>query len=203
MTPPRPWPTPRTTGAWRRIEAERAATAALEIARAALESAEAERSAAEARAVAAEADLAAVEGRARSLEARLAEEEGRAIARPPAGTAAVASTRSWSWTPACGPPSRRHSARPRRAYLVKGSAVAELAGERGALVVEERASATAPAADARERRFLDAVSGAGGALLADAVQRDGNGAARRLLSRAAWVPDLAACLSVQATLPGG
>ena len=47
------------------------------------------------------------------------------------------------------------------------------------------------------------MSAAGGGLLADAVQRDGNGAARRLLSRAAWVPDLAACLSVQATLPGG
>jgi chromosome segregation protein len=185
------------------IEAERAATAAMEVARAALESAEAERSAAEARAVAAEADLATVQGRARSLETRLAEEEGRGIAKAARRHGGRRVDEELLVDPGLRAAVEAALGEATRAYLVKVSAVTDLAGERGALIVEERASATAPAADARERRFLDAVSGAGGGLLADAVQRDGNGAARRLLARAAWVPDLAACLAVQAGLPGG
>ncbi len=43
----------------------------------------------------------------------------------------------------------------------------------------------------------------GGGLLADAIRRDGTGAATRLLARVAWVPDLAAGLAIQATLPPG
>ena len=185
------------------IEAERAATAALETARATLDAAEAERSAAEARAVAAEADLAAVQARARSLETRLAEEEGRGIAKAARRHGGRRVDEELVIDPGLRSAVEAALGEATRAYLVKGSAVADLARERGALIVEERASATAPPADARERRFLDAVSAAGGGLLADAVQRDGNGAARRLLARAAWVPDLAACLSVQAVLPGG
>ena len=43
----------------------------------------------------------------------------------------------------------------------------------------------------------------GGGRLADAVQRDGTGAVRRLLGRAVWVPDLAAALALQPSLPAG
>ena len=66
--------------------------------------------------------------------------------------------------------------------------------------MEERAIAgsTAATTDARERRFRDALAGVGGGLLADAVRRDGTGAAARLLARTAWVPDLAAGLAIQA-----
>ena len=185
------------------LEAERAATAALERARAALEAAEAERSAAEARAVGAEADLAAVQNRTRSLEARLAEEEGRGIAKAARRHGGRRVDEELVIDPGLRAAVEAALGEATRAYLVKSSTVTDLATERGALIVEERASAAAPTADARERRFLDAVSTAGGGLLADAVQRDGNGAARRLLSRAAWVPDLASCLSVQVALPGG
>ena len=36
-----------------------------------------------------------------------------------------------------------------------------------------------------------------------AVRRDTGGAARRVLARAAWLPDLAACLAIQPMLPAG
>ena len=93
--------------------------------------------------------------------------------------------------------------RPARTSCTR-SAVRDLADERGALIVEERADGgrLAPA-DARERRFLDAAERRRRRLLADAIRRDGNGVARRLLARAAWVPDLAACLAIQAALPAG
>ena len=82
----------------------------------------------------------------------------------------------------------------------------DIAGQRGALIVEERTSAGASAGVAtepRERRFRDALAGVGGGLLADAIRRDGAGAASRVLARAAWVPDLAAGLAIQAALPPG
>ncbi len=96
-----------------------------------------------------------------------------------------------------------------RAYVVRGDAVPSLAAERGALIVAERAAAPATEAaagissDARERRFRDALSEAGGGLLIDAIRRDDTGAARRALRRAAWLPDLATCLAIQSLLPPG
>ena len=187
------------------IETERAATAALEAARAALEAAEAERSAAETRAVAAEADLAAVQARSRALEARLTEEEGRGIAKAARRHGGRRVDEELVIDPGFRAAVEAALGEATRAYLVKASAIADLAAERGALIVEERTSGGAPstAADARERRFLDAVGAAGGGPLADAIQRDGNGAARRLLARAAWAPDLAASLALQPTLPAG
>ena len=76
-------------------------------------------------------------------------------------------------------------------------------GSAGTLVVSERAVGTPPADDARERRFREALGAAGGGTLDAAVRRDPTGAARRLLARAGWLPDLAACLAVQATMPPG
>ncbi|HJW21209.1 MAG TPA: AAA family ATPase, partial [Candidatus Limnocylindrales bacterium] len=52
-------------------------------------------------------------------------------------------------------------------------------------------------------RLRAAVMAAGGGLLADAVRDDPSGAARKLLGRAVWLPDLAACLAVQELLPPG
>ena len=46
--------------------------------------------------------------------------------------------------------------------------------------------------DARERRFRERLAAAGGGTLDAAVRRDSLGAARRLLARCAWLPDLAA-----------
>jgi chromosome segregation protein len=90
-----------------------------------------------------------------------------------------------------------------RAYLVDASAVEALAGERGALVVRERAIAVRPAGDAVTRRFLDRLSAAGGTILGEVVRRDPTEAVRSVLSRAAVVPDIATALALQADLPMG
>ena len=51
--------------------------------------------------------------------------------------------------------------------------------------------------------FLDRLAGLEGGVLADAVRRDPVGAARRILERVAWVPDLAAVIDLQPSLPAG
>jgi chromosome segregation protein len=71
------------------------------------------------------------------------------------------------------------------------------------LLIEERFTGSEPTSDAATRRCLDAVADAGGGRLADAIRRDGSGAARRLLARAVWLPDLGACLALQPKLPAG
>jgi chromosome segregation protein len=81
--------------------------------------------------------------------------------------------------------------------------VVSLAAERGRLVVQERPTGDPDLRDAASRRFLDAVGAAGGAPLADALQRDGAGAARRLLARTVWVVDLPTALALQASAPAG
>ena len=86
-----------------------------------------------------------------------------------------------------------------RAYLATRQTIAGLTGERGLAVVVDGAAADAPPPDA----FRDELARAGGGLLRDALRRDGTGAARRLLGRAAWVPDLAAAIGLQPHLPPG
>jgi chromosome segregation protein len=90
-----------------------------------------------------------------------------------------------------------------RAYVVGADSVAGLSGERGTVVVAERAANASMAEDSRERRFRDRLLAAGGGTLDTAVRRDPGGAARRLLTRAAWLPDLAGCVAIQGILPPG
>ena len=90
-----------------------------------------------------------------------------------------------------------------RAYVVGAGVVGSLASERGSLIVAERAASSAAAADVRERRFRERLTAAGGGMLDAAVRRDSLGAARRLLARCAWLPDLDACLAIQSSLPPG
>ncbi|HEX5148502.1 MAG TPA: chromosome segregation protein SMC [Candidatus Limnocylindrales bacterium] len=164
---------------------------------------DAARAAAEARVVSAEAALAAIRGQLDALRARLAEEESRGIAR--------AARRVGGWRldedlvvdPAFRQAAEAALAAATRAYVVAADAVAGLAGERGSLVVAERAAATTSGDDARERRFRERLAAAGGGTLDGAIRRDTHGAARRLLVRAAWLPDLEACLAIQASLPAG
>ena len=184
-------------------EAESAAQAAREAARVALETAEAERAATADRAATASAAAAGLRGRADSLAERLADEERRPIAR----AARKAGGRRLDEDLAVDPEMRAAVeaalADRARAYLVGAARVAELAGERGGLLVEEQITGAVPTNDAATRRCLDAVAAAGGGRLADAVRRDASGGVRRLLARAVWLPDLAACLAVQGALPSG
>ncbi len=86
-----------------------------------------------------------------------------------------------------------------RAYLVRRDAVADLGTERGTLVVD--GSDMRP--EHPEPAFRERLAAIGGGVLVDAIRHDPGGAARRILSRAAWVPDLAAVVELQPDLPDG
>ena len=183
-------------------DAERTAAAQREATRERAAAADAERANAHELAVAASASAAAARARLEALESHLAEEETRGIAR----AARRAGGRRLDDDLVIDPPLRAAAeaalAGATRAYVVGVDAVPSLASERGSLVVAERMAGTTPD-DARDRRFRDALAAAGGATLDGAVRRDPTGAARRILARAAWLPDLAACLAIQSALPPG
>ncbi len=185
------------------VDAEAAAVDRRGSSRELASAAEAERTGAQERAAAASAVAAAVRSRVDSLAARLADEEARGIAR----AARRVGGRRLDEDLAIDPPLRAAAeaalAEATRAYIVNLDAVASLAGERGSLVVSERALGAGGPDDARERRFREALAAAGGGTLDGAVRRDTTGAARRLLARAAWLPDLPAALAIQAVLPPG
>jgi chromosome segregation protein len=183
--------------------AERAAVDTREQAREAAESAEAVRVAAADRSARAGAIVAASRGRLASLESRLAEDDLRGISRAARRHGGRRVDDDLVVEPGLRAAVEAALAGAARAYIVAAAAVPELGTERGVIVVGERAGTAAMAADAKERRFRDALAAAGGGMLAEAVGRDGAGAARRLLAHAAWLPDLAACLAIQADLPFG
>ena len=188
------------------IEAEAAVVADREEARAALEAAEAERAASAERVAVASAAVAALRGRVESLATRLDEDEKRPIAKAARRLGGRRIDEDLVVEPSLRAAVEAALADRARAYLVPETAAAELAGERGRIVIEERvggASPTPGTPSAAERRLLDAVSGAGGGVLADAVRRDATGAIRRSLARAVWVPDLEAAMALQPLLSPG
>ncbi len=193
-------------------DAERAAVDAREAARAAAEEAEGRRQAAAERAAALGAALAETRGRLEALDARLREEETRGIARAARKVGGRRLDEDLSVDPGLRAAVETALGEAGRAYLVRKGDVTALATERGMLVVAEAAGGTGGSAALagrerdREREaaaIRDAAIEAGGGVLADAVRRDGPGAARRLLERAVWLPDLEACLALQPALPPG
>jgi chromosome segregation protein len=185
------------------LAADRAAIATRDEARAALETAEADRVAATERAAVASAAVAALRGRVDALAAHLDEDERRPIARAARRSGGRRLDEDLAVDPELRAAVEAALADRARAYLVAADHVTDLATERGRLVVEERLNGGEPASDAATRRCLDAVAEAAGGRLADAVRRDTSGAARRILARAVWLPDLPACLALQAKLPPG
>jgi chromosome segregation protein len=184
-------------------DAEAAIAVRREAARERASVAEANRAAADERVVGVGASLASVRGRLDALTARLAEEEARGIARAARRLGGRRLDEDLDLDPAFRRAAETALAEATRAYVVGGDAVAALAGERGTLLVAERAAAAPGGDDARERRFRDRLAESGGGTLDAAIRRDPNGAARRLLARAAWLPDLTGCLALQAMLPPG
>jgi chromosome segregation protein len=197
----------RATAAARALEfalgAEQTAIAGREAARATLETAEAERIAATDRAAVASAAIAGLRGRVEALAAQLDEEERRPIARAARRSGGRRLDEDLVVDPVLRAAVEAALAERARAYLVAADRVTDLSTERGHLLIEERVSGGEPASDASIRRCLDAVADAGGGRLAEAIRRDGSGAARRLLSRAVWLADLGACLALQPKLPPG
>ena len=191
--------------------AERSAAAAREAARAAADAADAARQSAAERSAALGSSLAAQRGRLDALEARLAEEESRGIARAAKRRGGRRLDEELVVEGSFRAAVEAALDERVRAYLVDRAAVAELAGERGMLVVGEvpangaisGANGAARKRDAAEQRLLEQVAEAGGRPLTEAIRRDPLGAVSRILARAVVLPDLAATLAIQEALPAG
>jgi chromosome segregation protein len=186
--------------------AERNAAAAREAARITADEAEGARRVAAEHASAAGSRAAALRGRVDAAVSRFAEEDARGIGRVARKMGGRRVDEELQVEPAFRAAVDAALGDVARAYLVGRDAVAPLAGERGMVVVEWPATASASAAaggDPRERTFRDRLSALGGGVLGDAVRRDPAGTARRVLARAGWVADLAAALELQPSIPDG
>jgi len=176
-----------------------------ETARAAAAESDGRRRTAAERSGAAGAALAAQDARLGALEARLREDDERGIARAAKRRGGRRLDEDLVIEPSLRPAVEAALDELARAYLVDESAAGSLAAERGMLVVRERTidGGSAAAPDAPSRRFLERVSDAGGAPLADAIRRDPAGTVTRVLARTVVVDDLAGALRLQAHLPAG
>ena len=183
--------------------AEARSASARESARVELESAEAARATAAARVETAASAAAALRGQVDALAARLDEEERRPIARAARRAGGRRLDEDLTIDPELRAAVEAALAERTRAYLVAAQQVDGLASERGRLIIEERLGGSAPVPDAATRRLLEAVAAGGGGRLSDGIRRDASGGVRRLLERAVWLPDLAACLAIQGSLPAG
>jgi chromosome segregation protein len=185
------------------VDAERSAADRRSATRDRAAAADAERAAAHERAIAAGAAAAALRARLEEMTARLAEDESRGIARAARRVGGHRVDEDLDVDPPLRGAIETALAGASRAYIVGAAEVPSFNRERGGLIVGERAAAPAGNEDARDRRFREAVSAAGGGFLDVAIRRDPAGAARRILARAAWLPDLAACLAIQPLIPPG
>ena len=183
------------------VAAEAAVTAERERARAAAELAEAVRAGGSEAVSSLAASLSEFRARLAALESRLAEEESRGIARAARHRGGRRVDEDLVVEPAFRAAVEAALAEAARGYLVAPDAVAAIAAERGVLVLDGDGGSAGRPAD--ERRFRERLADLGGGVLDAAVARDGAGAARRLLARAAWLPDLAACLAIRDVLPAG
>jgi chromosome segregation protein len=193
------------------VEAETVAATERESARATAESAEGIRQAAAEAASTAGSRLAELSGRLQVLQARAADEERRPIARAARRRGGRRIDDDLAVTPGLRAAVEAALGELGRAYLVSRTAVAEMAGERGMLVVDsagpegwsggDRLARGEPGGESAAVRAR--VAGLGGGMLRDALRRDATGAAGVLLETAGWVPDLAALLELQPSLPPG
>ena len=196
------------------LEAERATAAERETARAALETLEGRRLTAAERASVAAERAATLRGRLELIRSRLADDESRGIARAARRRGGRRLDEDLQVAPALRGAVEAALGEAARAYLVGSDVVAELAGERGLLVVEQRdpghrrgpnerpgdgSPVLAPLTDELRER----LAALGGGRLGEAVRHDPTGAVGRLLASVVWVPDLAAALALQPFLPPG
>ena len=181
---------------------ERDAIAAREAARARADTADGARRSAAERAAAGGARMASLRGSVEAQRQRRVEEETRGIARAARRIGGRRVDEDLQVEPRLRAAVEAALGEAARAYVVGRDHVAALAGERGMVAVEVPTSSPTPVAQ-RRGAFHDRLVSLGGGILADAIRRDEQGAARRILERAAWVPDLTAVLGLQSLLPDG
>ena len=90
-----------------------------------------------------------------------------------------------------------------RAQVLPRAAIAAITDERGAAIASEALGGRSRGDADSAAAFLEGVRSRGGGRLSEAVRRDDPGATTRLLERVAWLPDRAACLELQPSLPPG
>jgi len=191
------------------IDAELEAAVAVDRARIEADAAEGARRAAEERATSAGEALSAIRARLATATERLAEDENRGIARAARRVGGRRVDSELQVDPAFRIAVETALGELARGYLVARAAVDGLANERGWLIVAGRArdpaasGDPAAAADRGTTAFRDRLAIIGGGLLIDGIRRDDVGAARALLERTAWTPDLASALDLQGLLPPG
>ena len=186
-------------------EAERRAVVAREAARAAADGADGTSRAAAERSVAAASALAELRGRLDALLARQADEEARGIAKAARRVGGRRLDEDLVVDPGLRAAVEAALGEAARGYLVDPAAIPGLASERGIVVSDrpDEAGARRQAGAFADATIRERVIERGGGVLAEAVRRDSNGAARRLLGRAVWLPDLDTCLGIQPDLPPG
>ena len=186
-------------------EAERQVSIAREAARAAVDEADGTSRAAAERSVAAASALAELRGRLDGLLARQADEEARGIAKAARRVGGRRIDEDLVVDPGLRAAVEAALGEAARGYLVDPAAVPGLAAERGVVVTDrtDEAGARRQAGALADATIRERVVERGGGVLAEAVRRDSHGAARRLLGRAVWLPDLDACLAIQPDLPPG
>ena len=153
------------TGLEAALDAERAATIEHEAARQLASIAVAARVAAAERLAGSGATLATARARLTALQSRLAEDDARGIARAARRLGGHRLDEDLVIAPELRAAAESALAEATRAYIVDANAVTALASERGSLVVAERAASSAATEDARERRFRERLSAAGGGVL--------------------------------------
>ena len=180
-------------------ELEEGSIAARAAARTAADEADGTSRAADEAATAAAARVAALRGSVEAARARIADEVARGIARAARRAGGRRLDEDLQVEPAFRAAVEAALGEVARAYIVGREAVPGLADERGLVVIDTPAMTL----QRPDGSFLDRLAGLGGGVLADAVRRDPVGAARRILERVAWVPDLAALIDLQPGLPPG
>ncbi|HSM15113.1 MAG TPA: AAA family ATPase, partial [Thermoanaerobaculia bacterium] len=190
------------------ISTELSVRAAREVAQARRDEAEAERRLAVDRASATHASLAAAEARAEEARRHSEADDGDAFRAAASAGGGQPVDRDLIVEPPLAVAVDAALAELGRAVVIGRDAILPLLEQRGlAIVAEALEKPESPRPrerrDTAEAAFLAEVERHGGGLLRDAVRRDGSGAARRLLARAAWLPDAATCLELQAAMPPG
>jgi chromosome segregation protein len=187
------------------VAAERPAIQARETARAAADDADGISRAAAERSVAAASSLAELRGRLEAYLARQADEEARGIAKAARRVGGKRIDEDLVVDPGLRVAVEAALGETARGYLIDPGAVSGLAAERGMVVTHrsDQAGAKRQAGALADTTIRERAIEGGGGVLAEAVRRDGHGAAVRLLGRAVWLPDLDACVAIQPDLPPG
>ena len=189
------------------VETERRVAAEREAARTAAEAAEGSQRVAAERVADMSSRAASLSARVDQGRARFAEDETRGIARAARRVGGRRVDEELQVEPTFRAAVEAALGEVARAYVVGREAVAELASERGVIVVAgpERTAGGrgSEAMGAPSSAFRARLGAVGGGSLADAIRRDPMGAAGQVLARAGWVPTTAALAELQPAIPDG